>query len=208
MLILLIFSMITPATCQLNSRLQPLPSGMLKSHVNSRTFRRPVGRVKAATFAVPNSFPNVRWNHPIQNLQQRSAIDKKAVDNFGMKNGASILAGNMSIEFIKEISEYLYDLITDTSSSQRHKSRTRSNSIRSSEVMDYEDQTRFLEAMNRSRSLSMAVVHSHRTRLNTASIARQNDAVLTGMSRRRANFTGKRILVRSDRRRYRLYGIA
>lgn len=143
-----------------------------------------------------------------QNLQQRSTIDNKAMDDFGMKNGASILAGNMSMKFIKEISEFLYDLITDTSSSQHHKSRTRSNSIRSSEVMDYEDQTRLLEATNRSRTRNMAVVQSHKTRLNTASLARQNDAVLTGMSRRRANFTVKRTLVRSDRRRYRSYGVA
>ncbi|KAJ1349273.1 hypothetical protein KIN20_004757 [Parelaphostrongylus tenuis] len=109
----------------------PFQTGVLRSHFTSRNVRRP-GRANAAPSAVLNHLPNIRRSRPKQSLQQRSNMDEKAGDGFGSKNDASIFAGNMSTSFIKEISDYLYDLLTDKTPSQRRKSLRRSNSPRRS----------------------------------------------------------------------------
>ncbi|PIO72919.1 hypothetical protein TELCIR_05129 [Teladorsagia circumcincta] len=68
-----------------------------------------------------------------------------------MDNEDSILAGSMSPQFLKELSDYLYGLITGKYQPRRQHSRQPAGGgLTSNEiVLDYEEETRALDARNR-----------------------------------------------------------
>ncbi|EYC12602.1 hypothetical protein Y032_0046g1319 [Ancylostoma ceylanicum] len=165
---------------------QPRPQPLTSAR---RGFNPPFPQRRLPNGAVANALPTVRWNGPVQEIHPE-LIDAKASESAGFKNGASIFAGNMSREFLKEMSDYIYGLITGKLSTRPH--RTRSRALRrgghSTEVLDYEDDVRARDAEERrlAQHRSLAVVQAP---TRTAIPLRTRSRPWVGVSRRKPTST-------------------
>ncbi|KAL6741639.1 hypothetical protein Aduo_014873 [Ancylostoma duodenale] len=158
---ILFYTIVCLSNCQMNrNQWQPRPQPLSSAR---RGFTPPLLQRRLPNGAVVNALPTVRWNGPVQEVRPE-LIDAKASESAGFKNGASIFAGNMSREFLKEMSDYIYGLITGKLSTRAH--RTRSRTLRrgrqSNEVLDYEDDVRARDAEERrmAQHRSLAVVQA------------------------------------------------
>ncbi|KAK6753452.1 hypothetical protein RB195_012813 [Necator americanus] len=164
---------------------QRRPQPLSSAH---RGFSPPSQR-RLSTAAVVNALPTVRLNGHSQQLHP-DLLDAKASENGGIKAGASIFAGNMSKEFLTDISDYIYGLMSGKPQTRLHRTRSRAlhAARQSDEVLDYEDEAKARDAAEErvlASRRSMAVVQSRpRTAVpppRPASLRRRPN----GISRRR-----------------------
>ncbi|XGW01146.1 hypothetical protein V3C99_013814 [Haemonchus contortus] len=104
----------------------------------------PEGLQQQHSASVPRT-PSGRWNTGFQNGRRNRSPEGNDV----MSNEGSILAGNMSPDFLKELSEYLYEIIIgkyEVRQQQHNQGKGASSPSNNEVVLDYEEETRAIDA--------------------------------------------------------------